>query len=151
MTNTATTMTVELTVRPGGAFTLLHDPQVKKEDLTARIEAASFLAFLHLDSDLIGTNAIKSNRTHQRTIEGHAGVLLPDAEYFGEVGYLHIAKGHRGARLGDLLVLASLAAVREKGLFATIQSMNIGSRRLFERHGLPASESRGRQRRWTTN
>lgn len=138
-------MTVELTVKPGGTFSLLQrkafeelvllDPQVTKNGLTDHIETASFLAFLYFDGVLIGTNAIKNNRQHQRTIEGKAGVLLPDAEYFGEVGYLHIAKGHRGARLGDLLVLAALAAVREKGLFATIQSKNIGSRRLFERHG----------------
>ncbi|RWQ16136.1 GNAT family N-acetyltransferase [Mesorhizobium sp.] len=138
-------MTIELTVKPGNEFTadlrkafeelVLLDPQVQQQGLTARIEAASYLAFLHLDGELVGTNSIKHNRKHQRTIEGHAGVLLPDAEYFGEVGYLHVAEGHRGARLGDLLVLASLAAVQGEGLFATIQSMNIGSRRLFERHG----------------
>lgn len=138
-------MTVELKVGPGTTFTLpqrkafedlvLLDPQVQKEGLTNRIEGASFLAFLYIDGALVGTNAIKSNMEHQRTIEGNSGVLLPDGEYFGEVGYLHVAKGHRGMRLGDLLVLAAFAAVRGKGLFATIQSKNIGSRRLFERHG----------------
>lgn len=138
-------MTVELDVRPGSAFALpqreafeeliLRDPQVEKEGLTARIEQASFLAFLYLDGSLVGTNAIKSNRQHQRTIEDRSGVPLPNNEYFGEVGYLHVAKEHRGARLGDLLILASFLAVQGTGLFATIQSKNIPSQLLFERHG----------------
>lgn len=138
-------MTVKLKVGPGTAFTppqreefeklVLLDPQVQKDGLAGRIERASFLAFLYIDGSLVGTNAIKSNRRYQRTIEANAGALLPDDEYAGEVGYLHVAKGHRGMRLGDLLVLASFAEVRGKGLFATIQSKNTGSRRLFERHG----------------
>ncbi|WP_157019467.1 GNAT family N-acetyltransferase [Mesorhizobium xinjiangense] len=138
-------MTVELTVRSASAFTgrqreafkelVLKDPQVQKDGLSARIAGAHYLAFLYLGGELVGVNAIKNNRPYQRTLEDRAGVALPDTEYLGEVGYLHVDKNHRRARLADVLILATFAVVKGKGLFATIQSMNVGSRRLFESHG----------------
>lgn len=140
-------MTVELIMKLGknatpeerAAFVELvkKDPQVNKATLTGFVARAHFLAFLYLDGELVGTHAIKDNRSYQRKLEGadRAGVSLPDAEYFGEVGYLHVAEGHRGARLSELLALGVFAAVKGKGLFATIQSKNVPSRRLFERHG----------------
>lgn len=138
-------VSVHLIVRPGSSFTreereafedlVLRAPQVEKQGLSKRIQDAHFLCLLYLNGELVGTNAIKDNRGHQRTIETQAGVSLPDAEYLGEVGYLHVAKDHRRARLGDLLVLGTLAAVKEQGLFTTIQSKNLAPRKLFERHG----------------
>ena len=140
-------MTMQLVVRPPNAFTkdersafvelVKKDPQVNKATLSDLVEDAHFLAFLYLEGTLVGTHAIKNNRPYQRTLEGldKAGVSLPDAEYFAEVGYLHVDTTHRGARRGELLALGAFAVVKGKGLFATIQSKNVASRRLFERHG----------------
>lgn len=138
-------MAVQLAVRPPNTFTkeersafvelVKKDPQVNKATLPGFVEKAHFLACLYLDGALVGTNAVKSNPDYQRKLETRAGVSLPDTEYFGEVGYLHIATGNRGARLGDILLLGTFAAIRGKGLFATIQSTNVPSRRLFERYG----------------
>ena len=138
-------MTVELTVKPASAFSdaqrdafkelVLRDPQVQEDGLSDRITKAHYLAFLHLEGKLVGVSAIKNNREYQRTLEGYAGVQLPDTKYFGEIGYLHIDKDCRRAHLANILLLATFAATKEKGLFATIQSTNVGSRRLFEKHG----------------
>ncbi|PBB23275.1 MULTISPECIES: GNAT family N-acetyltransferase [unclassified Mesorhizobium] len=140
-------MTLQLVVRPPSAFSSIErnafvelvkkDPQVNKASLPGLVEQAHFLAFLYIEEKLVGTHAIKNNRPYQRRLEGadRAGVKLPDSEYFAEVGYLHIAEGHRGARLGNLLALGIFAAVKGRGLFATIQSKNLPSRRLFERYG----------------
>ncbi|WP_416377186.1 GNAT family N-acetyltransferase [Aminobacter sp. MET-1] len=138
-------MTIGLTISPASAFTVeqrkafealvLQDPQVQREGLTGRIAEAHYLALLFLNDELVGTNAIKSNRPYQRTLEERAGVSLADAEYFGEIGYLHVDKQCRRARLADILLLGTFAVVKGQGLFATIQSMNVASRRLFERHG----------------
>lgn len=143
--NDETDMAVRLIVKPGKEFTpaqrkefeelVLRDPQVNKATLPGLVEQAHFLTFLIIDGKLVGTNAIKNNQPYRQTLEGKAGVSLPKANYFGEVGYLHVDKEHRGARLGDLLVLGTLAAINKKGLFATIQAKNVASRRLFERHG----------------
>ena len=138
-------MTLELIIRPASDFCetqreqfkelVLKDPQVQAGGLSGRIANANYLAFLHLEGKLVGVNAIKNNRPYQQTLEASAGVELSDSDYLGEVGYLHVAKDYRRARLADVLLLATLAAAKGKGLFATIQSTNIGSRRLFERHG----------------
>ncbi|RWM76938.1 MAG: GNAT family N-acetyltransferase [Mesorhizobium sp.] len=140
-------MTVQLVVNPANAFPqedrsafvalVKKDPQVNKETLPGFVDGAHFLAFLRLDGALSGTCAIKNNRQYQRRLEGNdkAAVSLPDADFFAEIGYLHVDKKQRGARLGDFLILGALATVRGKGLFATIQSKNIPSRRLFERYG----------------
>lgn len=140
-------MTIKLIVKAGKDATpeerttfvglVKQDPQVNKKTLPSFVAQAHFLAFLYLDGTLVGTHAVKDNRPYQRTLEGpdKAGVSLPDPEYFAEVGYLHVAKGHRGARFGDLLALGVFAAVKGKGLFATIQSKNVPSRRIFERYG----------------
>ncbi len=138
-------MTVEITIRPADEFCetqrkqfkdlVLSDQQVQSAGLSNRIDNAIYLAFLHLDGKLVGINAIKNNRPYQRSLEERAGVELPDSNYLGEVGYLHVAKDYRRAHLADVLLLATFAATKEKGLFATIQSTNIGSRRLFKKHG----------------
>lgn len=140
-------MTVQLVVNPANAFTkeersefvalVKKDPQVNKKTLSGFVDTAHFLAFLRLNGALSGTCAIKNNRPYQRSLEGNdkAAVSLPDADFFAEIGYLHVDKSQRGARLADILILGALATVRGKGLFATIQSKNVPSRRLFERYG----------------
>ncbi|PAQ08134.1 GNAT family N-acetyltransferase [Mesorhizobium temperatum] len=138
-------MTVQLVVKPANTFKpeersafvelVKQDPQVNEATLPGLVDDAHFLAFLHLDGVLVGTNAIKNNPGYWGGIEEKAGVDLPPADYFAEVGYLHVAEGNRGKKLGDLLILGTFAAVKGQGLFATIQSTNIGSRRIFERHG----------------
>lgn len=138
-------MAVQLVVKPGKDFTtdqrkkfaelVLQDPQVNKAALPGLVGKAHFLAFLFIDGKLVGTNAIKNNQPYWQTLEGKAGVSLSNADYLGEVGYLHVDKDHRGARLGNLLVLGTLAAIKKQGLFATIQAKNASSLRLFERYG----------------
>lgn len=113
---------------------VLQEPQVDKATLTRLVAKAHFLAFLFFNDQLVGTGAVKNNRSYWQTLEAKSGVSLPEHDYFGEVGYIHVEKDHRGKRLGDLLLLGSLAMI-EKGVFATIQAKNIPSRRLFERHG----------------
>lgn len=137
-------MTVMLVVKPGKDFTdderkrfealVLKDPQVAKDGLSKRLKDAHFLAFLNIGGALAGTNALKYNPGYWRELEKKAGVSLPATDCFAEVGYLHVAERNRGKKLGDLLILATLAAVEGQGLFATIQSKNIASRRLFERY-----------------
>ncbi|MBO0346575.1 GNAT family N-acetyltransferase [Roseibium sp. CAU 1637] len=112
-----------------------NDSQVNNKTLSNFVKEAHFLAFLFIEGILVGTNAIKNNKPYQRTLEEKSAVKLPDTDFFGEVGYLHVEKDHRSAGLGDLLILGTLAAVRNEGLFATIQTKNLSSRRLFERHG----------------
>lgn len=111
------------------------DPQVNENSLSRLVEQAHFLTFLYIEGTLVGTNAIKNNPEYQRKLEARAGVLLSDSDYFGEVGYLHVAETKRGVGLSDVLLVSTFAAVKRKGLFATIQSTNVGSRRLFERYG----------------
>lgn len=135
-------MTLKMIVRPPKAFTydekkafkelVGKDKQVNKATLPRLVEDAHLLAFLYVDDVLVGTHAVKNNPRYWAGLEKKSGVTLADAGYFGEVGYMHIAEAHRGAGLGKLLELATIAAVKGKGLFCTIQSKNVSSRRLVE-------------------
>lgn len=154
-------MTLTIVVRPPNAFTaedktafkelVGKDKQVNKETLPKLVEDAHLLAFLHIDNVLVGTHAIKNNPDYWTGLEEKAGVTLPAADYFGEVGYMHIAEAHRGAGLGKLLELATIAAAKGRGLFCTIQSKNVSSRRLVESFGFkqvgkpwPSQEAEGK-------
>lgn len=138
-------MSLELVVKPAELFDtgnkrrfeklVLSGGQVTTTGLLGRVVKAHYLAFLTIDGELIGTNAVKNNRTHRRSIEKNSGVELADDEYLGEVGWLYVVEAHRGGRLGDLLMSAILAVAGSGGLFATIQSKNVGARLLHERHG----------------
>lgn len=138
-------MSLELFVKPARLFDTGHRRQFEKlvlsggqvmsDGLPERVASAHYLAFLTVDGEPVGTNAVKNNRVHQRTIERDSGVELADDEYLGEVGWLYVVKAHRRIRLGDLLTSAILASAGGHGLFATIQSKNIGARLLHERHG----------------
>ena len=114
---------------------VLSGGQVMANGLSARIASAHYLAFLTLGGELVGINAVKNNRPHQRTVEKASGVELLDDEFLGEIGWLHVAEGHRGKNLGGLLMSAILSCTTGHRLFSTVQSKNIGARLLHERHG----------------
>ncbi len=135
----------ELVVKAGKDATLeerekfkelvLRDPQVTPNGLSDRIEQAHLLAFLYKDGELVATGAVKCNPEHQAHVAEDAAIPLPQAEYLGEIGYLHTADDHRRRGYGDR-VLASLIRTSENmELFATIQLKNDLSQRLLARHG----------------
>jgi GNAT superfamily N-acetyltransferase len=153
-------MTVQLIVRPPKSFTpeersafvelVKKDPQVNKNTLPKLVDDAYLLVFLYIDGILVGTNAVKNNPDYWMDLEDNSGVTLDSTEYLGEIGYMHVAEAHRGAGLGKLLELATIAAAKGKGLFCTIQSKNLPSRRLVEGFGFkqvgkswPSKEAKG--------
>lgn len=114
---------------------VLRDPQVQENGLSARIAAAYLLAFAYVGDRLCGVGAVKNNPGHQRTLARNAGVQLPRSKYWGEIGYLHVVDGYRELGLGRRLLEVLIEASAGKGLFATIQTKNERSRRLFEGRG----------------
>ncbi len=138
-------MTVKLIVRAQNGATLeertafeelvLRDPQVDPNGLSGRIAQAHVLALLYNDGELIATGAVKCNPGHQATIAEDSGTPLPQAEYLGEIGYLHTAEGHRRQGYGQRVLESLIEAAKDKALFATVQSKNESSQRLLARHG----------------
>lgn len=114
---------------------VLKDPQVAANGLAKKIEKAKFLAVLTIDNSLAGVAALKQNKDYWTSIKDNSGIDITGSEYVGEIGYMHVASEYRGRVLGDLLLLACLSECGASKTFATIQSLNIASRRLFERHG----------------
>lgn len=138
-------MTLKIVVAPPNTFTfeeksafkelVRSDKQVNKAILSKLVEDAHLLSFLYIDDLLVGTHAVKNNPSYWAALEEKTGIALPATDYFGEIGYMHIAQAHRGAGLGQLLESATIAASEGKGLFCTIQSKNLSSRRRVEGFG----------------
>ncbi len=137
--------TTELVVKAGKDATpeerekfrelVLRDPQVTPNGLSGRIAKAHLLAFLYKDGELIATGAVKCNPEHQAHVAEDAGISLPQAEYLGEIGYLHTADDHRRQGYADRVLESLIKASENMGLFATIQLKNDSSQRLLARHG----------------
>lgn len=135
----------ELVVKAGKNATLeerkkfkelvLRDPQVAPNGLSGRIAQAHLLAFLYKAGELVATGAVKCNPEHQAHVAENAGMPLPQAEYLGEVGYLHTADGHRRQGYGDRVMEGLIQASEDAGLFATIQLKNEPSQQFLARHG----------------
>lgn len=135
----------ELVVKAGKDATLeerekfkelvLRDPQVAPNGLSGRIAQAHLLAFLYKDGELVATGAVKCNPEHQAHVAEDAGIPLPQAEYLGEIGYLHTADEHRRRGYGDRVLASLVKASENMELFATIQFKNDSSQRLLARHG----------------
>lgn len=137
--------TTELVVKAGKDATrdereefralVLRDPQVTPNGLSRRIAQAHLLAFRYKDGELIATGAIKCNPEHQAHVAEDSGFPLPQAEYLGEIGYLHTADAHRRQGYADEVLAKLIKASETMGLFATIQLKNESSQQLLIRHG----------------
>ncbi|WP_372402821.1 GNAT family N-acetyltransferase [Tistrella bauzanensis] len=114
---------------------VLRDPQVTPNGLSGRIAQAHLLAFLYKDGELIATGAVKCNPEHQAHVAEDSGIPLPQAEYLGEIGYLHTADEHRRRGYGDRVLASLISSGKDMELFATIQLKNDPSQRLLARHG----------------
>ncbi len=138
-------LTTKLVVKAGKDATLeerekfkelvLRDPQVAPNGLSGRIEQAHLLAFLYKNDELVAIGAVKCNPEHQAHVAKDAGISLPQAQYVGEIGYLHTADGHRRQGYGDRVMGGLIQASEGAGLFATIQLKNEPSQQFLARHG----------------
>ena len=131
----------EKLVIEGGAV----DPQ----GLTQRIRNASRLLFLWAsDGQLVGVGALKHPRpSYRNRVFANAQATTASDEYRVELGWVVVAKTHRGRGLSTRIVGELLPFAKNENVFATTRAdervMRYASDHGFEINGKPYPSGRG--------
>ena len=97
---------------------------VDPEGLGQRIHEASRLLFLRESHDqLVGVGALKRpSPAYRNTVFANAQATVPPGEYPLELGWVVVAKSHRGRRLSTRMVGELLPFARHQNIYATTRA-----------------------------
>jgi GNAT superfamily N-acetyltransferase len=97
---------------------------VNPEGLRQRIHEASRLLFLREAGDqLVGVGALKRpSPAYRNTVFANAQATVPPGEYPLELGWVVVAKSHRGRRLSTRIVSELLPFAKNENIFATTRA-----------------------------
>ena len=97
---------------------------VDSEGLTQRIREASRLLFLReSNGQLIGVGALKHPQLGYRSkVFAKAGTTAPPDEYRVELGWVAVAKSHRGRGLSRRIIGQLISLAANENLFATTRA-----------------------------
>ena len=119
------------------------------EGLTQRIRNAFRLLFLRTaDVQLVGVGALKHPRpAYRNKVFANARATIPSDEYPVELGWVVVAKSHRGRGLSTRIIGELLTVARNENVFATARAdervMRYASDHGFEINGKSYPSGRG--------
>ena len=122
---------------------------VDPEGLTQRIRDASRLLFLReSNGQLVGVGALKRPQlSYRRKVFAKARATTPPDEYRVELGWVAVAKSHRGRGLSRRIVSQLISLAANENLFATTRvderAMRFAADCGFKPAGYPYPSGRG--------
>jgi len=122
---------------------------VDPEGLTQRIREASRLLFLRgLNGQLVGVGALKRPQlSYRRKVFAKARAPIRPDEYRVELGWVAVAKSHRGRGLSRRIIGQLISLAENENLFATTRAdaraMRFAADCGFEPAGYPYPSGRG--------
>jgi len=122
---------------------------VDPEGLTQRIRDASRLLFLReSNGQLVGVGALKHPLLDYRSkVFAKAGTTTPPGEYRVELGWVAVAKSHRGRGLSRRIIGQLISLAENENLFATTRTdaraMRFAADYGFKSAGKPYPSGRG--------
>ena len=128
---------------------VIEGAAVDPQGLTQRIRNASRLLFLRAsDGQLVGVGALKHPRpAYRNKVFANARATTPSDEYRVELGWVALAKSHRGRGLSTRIVGELLTFAKNENVFATTRAdervMRYASDYGFEINGKPYPSGRG--------
>lgn len=119
---------------------VISEGEVDPYDLQERVENARTLVMLYDEGVLVGTAAIKNPEPDYRAgVFDKAASDLSASSYPVELGYVVVAKSHRGQKLTWQLVDAALPFAGTEHVFATTRTDNDAMHRVLPARGFIAS------------
>ena len=111
--------------------------EVTPAGLSELISHAAALLFMNeADNSLVGISALKRPRqTYRRKVFKRAHSKLDPEDYCFELGWVFVAKSHRGRRLSRILVKELIPHMGTEKVYATCRKSNKPMRRTLERFG----------------
>lgn len=115
-------------VRAGG--------EVKSAGLGRRVRAAASLVFLEICCCVRGIAALKRpEQDYRKRVSLNSGIVLPEAKYPFEFGWVFVMPSARGRGLSLDLTQAALSVAGTAGVFATSHTGNAPMHKALEKCG----------------